>query len=324
MKSMFARVGLMLAMLAAPLTAWGQKDKWSGFEDAQVVVALNVEQFRATELGKHLMEVAKQQAKEALAEMGDDDKAPTMEEVKEFLGFDPFEEIRGAVIAIDDVEEPEENLVAMIQLGETTGNIEGLLLGLPGYESEKEDGVTIHSADFEGQKIFGVIRKVGDNKVLVIAPEKTKMLQISEQAGDIGQLIGRTSASKSPFVRILINELPEELMEDGPQAAIVKLVKSVQVTVGESGDDLTISLELTVNDSEQAEQLRQMANGLKAMIGFAMSQEEKDEEMEKIAELAKGIETSVEGNQFNASISLPVDVVMEFMNEELGRYIKDN
>ncbi len=318
MKSMFAIAGLALALLVTPLMVWGQEEKWSGFDDAQVVVAVNMEQFRSTELGKQLMDVAKKQAREALAEMGDGDKTPSLDEIKEFLGFDPFEEIRGAVIAIDDLEQPEENMVAIIQLGETSGNIEGLLLGLPEYESEKKNGMTIHSAEYEGKTIYGVIRQVGDNKVLVIAPDKEKVLQISEQAGDVRQLIGQTSASKSPFVRILVNELPAELMEDGPQANIIKFLESIELTIAENGDELAITLTLTVDDSEHAEQLRQMANGFKAMIGFAMSQEEEqDEELQKIAELAKGIKVSAEGNQINAAVSIPVDMVLKFLREEI-------
>jgi hypothetical protein len=324
MKSISVYVGLALAWLLLPVTVGGQQEKWSAFGDAQVVVAVDVEQFRATELGRQLMKVAQKQAQEALGEMGDGDKAPTMDEVKEFLGFDPFEEIRGAVIAIDDIEEPEQNMVAIIQMGETTGNIEGLLLGLPGYQSEKKNGMTIHSADYEGQEIYGVIRKVGDNKVLVIAPDKDKLLQVAEQASDIRQLIGQSSAAKSTFIRILVNELPEELMEDGPQAAVVKFLESIQVTVGQASDNLVFALELTVDNEEHAEQLRQMANGLKAMIGFAMTQEEMDEEMKKAAELAQGMEVSVEGTQLNLSISLPVDVVMDFLQDEMGRYFKDN
>ena len=220
------------------------------------------------------------------------------------------------MIAIDNLEDPEANLAAIIQLGETTGNIEGLLLGLPGYESAKEHGVTIHSADFDGQKVYAAIHSKGKNKAVVIAPDKDRLISAMEHVADIREMVGSTSTSKSPFIRVSVNELPAEMIGDGPQATIAKLVKTIELTVAENGDQLAANLALTTDSSEHAEQIRQMADGLKAMLGLAMSADE-DEDLKQVAELAKGLKVSSNDNQFDASISVPVDMILKFLKEQV-------
>ena len=70
----------------------------------------------------------------------------TSEKIKEVLGMDPFEEIQGVVICASEYENPEKSLLGMIRLKKTTGNIEELPLGIPGYEKSQYRKYAIHSA----------------------------------------------------------------------------------------------------------------------------------------------------------------------------------
>jgi hypothetical protein len=313
MKSFLLFACMAWSLLPMPASVTAQTGRTSAFDDAQVVVEFNLEQFRSTELGGKIMAFAKDQAIRAIEEQGAGE-APSLEDVNNFLGFNPFEEIRGAVIAIDDMENPEENLVAIVQLGETTGNIEGLVLGLPGYESTKEGGITVHSADVDGQKIFGAINALGKNKAIVVAPSKDRLKSAMGQVGDVRKLAG--TSSQAPFVRVTVNKLPADLIGDGPQSNVAKLLKSIELTVAENGDELAAILSIGTDNTEQAEQIRQMADGLKAMLGFAMSQAEEDEDLKRVIELAKGLKVSSDENRVNASLSIPVELVLEFLRKE--------
>ncbi len=316
MKSFFVFASMALALVLSPLTSEAQTRETSAFGDAQAVVKINLTQFRSTAFGKKVMSYAKEQAVKVIEE-NHNGVAPNVDDLNELLGFNPFEEIRGAVIAINDLENPEKNLIAIIQLGKTTGNFEGLLLGLPGYASEKAKGVTIHSADFDGRRMYAAIHTKGKNKAIAIAPDKDLLFSAMVQVGEIRQMVG-ASSSEEPFISVSVNELPAEMIGDGPQANVAKLIESIELTVAENDDQLTTELAMTTDNSEHAEQIRQMAVGLRAMLGFAISQNEDDEDLKRVVELAKGLEVSSEGNQFNASISIPVKLALDFLREEAG------
>lgn len=316
MKSFFVFASMTLALVLSPMTSEAQTTEASAFGDSQAVVEIDLTQFRSTALGKKVMSYAQEQAVKAIEETHNGE-SPKVDDLIELLGFNPFEEIRGAVIAINDFENPEKNLVAIIQLGRTTGNIEGLLLGLPGYESEKAKGVTIHSAEFEGRRMYAAIHTKGKNKAIAIAPDKSRLLSALGQVNGSLKMVG-ASSSKKPFVSVSINKLPAEMIGDGPQANVAKLIESIELTVAEDGDQLAAELAMTTDDSEHAEQIRQMAVGLRAMLGFAISQNEDDEDLKRVVELAKGLEVTAEGKQFNAAISIPVELALDFLRDEAG------
>ncbi len=99
-------------------------------KETKFVIHLDIDAFRNTELGGMLFKMAREKAKEAIAENGGEE-APDLEKIEEMLGFDPFEELRGITIASSDYENPEKSMMAVVELGKNSGNIEGLVLGLP-------------------------------------------------------------------------------------------------------------------------------------------------------------------------------------------------
>ena len=113
--------------------------------DSKFVLQVDLQALKSSKIGSSLFEMAK---KAAMDEVGKkiDSKDVSIEKIKEVLGMDPFEEIQGIVICASDFEKPEKSLLGMVRLKKTTGNIEGLLLALPGYAKSEHRNYEIHAA----------------------------------------------------------------------------------------------------------------------------------------------------------------------------------
>jgi hypothetical protein len=111
--------------------------------DAKFVVRLDVAAIRQSEVGGPLFERVKG---DVLGKMAKDNGGPSAGEIEQVLGFDPFEEVQAIVVAASEYDSPEKSLVACIQLGQTTGNLEGLMLALPHYQVDSYGDHQIHSA----------------------------------------------------------------------------------------------------------------------------------------------------------------------------------
>jgi hypothetical protein len=121
----------------------------------------------------------------------------SFEKIKEMLGFDPFQEIHGITISASDYEHPERSLVACVQLQKTIGNLEGLLLGLPGYEAKEYGKHQLYSVAPERDlRVFGAVHTGAQG-------DKTIVLSVKHEAVTnlLDQLDGKP-ASGSAFKKI--------------------------------------------------------------------------------------------------------------------------
>ncbi len=270
-----------------------------------------------------LFKMVREKAKEAIAENGGEE-APDLEKIEEMLGFDPFEELRGITIASSDYENPEKSMMAVVELGKNSGNIEGLVLGLPGYESEEYRKHQIHSASPEdGKKIYGAIHG-GDssNKSIVLSTSKSSVTELLDHMDGKG---GKNdsyreitlSGEGKTLLSLEILELPKEVGE-GPQANIAKIVDGLSLQVSENDGDFGIGMLLTTSTEKQAEQLRQMAQGLIAMVDFAQSMDPEDDDLKKFQELAHDLKATREGTSVKVGLNLAAEKVKSAIEEALN------
>jgi hypothetical protein len=110
-------------------------------------------------------------------------------------------------------------------------------------------------------------------------------------------------------------KLPVEEMGDGPHVNVAKRVKSLSLAVQEEDDDVDLRLSLETDTEKQAEQIRQMVQGLVAMVEFAKSMEETDEELQRVAEFMKDAKATVEGSTVRLRLRLPADVIDQVLRE---------
>jgi hypothetical protein len=199
------------------------------------------------------------------------------------------------------------------------------LLGLPGYEVEEVDGVSIHSArPDEDLAVYGAFHESDDgNHTVVVAANREAVLAVLRGIGDDGS--GDDSAKSvtvgadgAPLVAVDLFELPAELTEmEGPQANVAKIIRSASVRITEEGDALSVALSVVASADKQAEQLEQAARGLGAMIGLAAANDPDDEDLQMIKKLLADLKVERDGATVTSTVSMPNEQVMSLLEENV-------
>jgi hypothetical protein len=293
--------------------------------DTKFVLQLDLQAFRATALGGKLVDIARDKAKQELSAGGAQGKDAGLDKIHEILGFDPFKEIQAILVSGSNYERPEQSVVISIRFGKSTGNLEGLLLGVPGYAAEAFGKYTIHSAAPEKDvRVFGAIHtdSKGDKTVL-LASQRESVTRLLDQmdgkrAGDDSFKTIRLTSDGKPILALEVLEIPTELVGDGPQSGVVKVLRTVSLRVSESKGDLSIGLSLAAGTEQQAEQLRQMAQGLIAMLDFAQSANPDDKDLKKAQRLVHDIKVVRDGSSLKMSLAVPADELKKLIDDQLG------
>ncbi len=321
------RISLLAAMLVVlgGLPCWSRADEVRiGLpDDVKFVVSVDLAAIQNSAVGGRLLTAVKDEALGKLEEKGEG-KGLSLDKIVEILGFDPFEEIQSVVVAAADYDSPEESLVGCIQMRKTTGNLEGLLLTLPGYSAEDVDGRQIHSAAPDDDvHVYGAIHADADEgRTVVLAAQREAVVQLLDSLAGKGASEGAKTVTLSgeggPLVLLEVFELPSELMEEeGPPANVAKIVRSISVRISESEGKVVVSTSVATNDAKQAEQLEQMVKGLRAMVDLAASGEEKDEDLEKIQQLLTELDVARSDSTLDLSLSVPADEALKLIEDNL-------
>ena len=174
--SLWLAVSTLLA--CTPLTSATHAQGMS--DDTKFALQIDLSQFRETTIGSKLVDYTHRLASEQI----DEEEGELMAKLEESLGFNPFDEVRTLTILGNSYESPDENpenLRAIVRLGKTTGNLEGLMLAVPGYDSEEVDGVEIHSINMDDVSLFVAIHEDRrDNKTLVACTSQAQVLHVLE------------------------------------------------------------------------------------------------------------------------------------------------
>jgi hypothetical protein len=292
--------------------------------DAKFVVQFDIQACRGTSLGAKLIEFAKKQAEKGLADDGLKGKDAGLEKLHEVIGFDPLQEIKAVLISGSDFEHPEKSVVMSVKMGKTTGNLEGLLLGLPGYAAQEHSKYTIHSvAPDDNLHVYGAIHTdgKGDKTILFATQRETVCQRLDTLDGkastgsELKNLILPTEGT--PFLTVDVLEIPAELIGKGPQSGVAKIVQSLGVRLSEAQENLNIAIWLNAGTEQQSEQLRQMAQGLIALLSFAQSMDPDDEDLQKFQKMAKDIQVARDGLTVKITLNVPSEQLNELINEHL-------
>lgn len=286
-------------------------------EDAKFVVQVDVGQFRDTRLGSKLLKLTQKMAQE---EIGSDDDV--MQQIEEALGFNPLEEIQTLTIIGTSFEDPEETLHVLLQMGKTTGNLEGMMLTLPNYSSDEQGGHTIHSAGDGDVRAFATIHQARDgNHVILASSNRSDLMDLldSVKSGERSSGRGRKIRNAIPdgiFAQVQILEFPEEVLEHDPPGNIARMVKDVSVTLGEEGEDYAAHVVLTTDTEKRADQILQLAQGLKALVGLFEEEIGDDEEARMALSLLEKVSVERDGTTVTLRAAVPEALIIEFLQEE--------
>jgi|GEM_PF-3525378 len=291
-------------------------------KEAIFEVRLNVAAVQDTKVGSKLIRAVKRLAAE---EIGDDlDPEKAFESFEEALGFDPMEEVRSIRLFGNSFEDPEKGIQAVIEMKNTTGNVEGLLLALPGYDSSEHGKHAIHSvAPDDKHRAFGAIHETSP-KHIVIATNKDRVEDMLDSLDDRRssspsdrERDRKSSRDGASLVAVRLLQLPKQLEDmDGPPKTILKMVKQASLHIREYGEDLEVEVNVEADTEKHAEQIHQLAKGAAAMVSLASETEEDEEELQMVARVLETLETEHDGNSVNMSVKLPQELVLEFLREE--------
>ena len=287
---------------------------------AKFEIRLDVAAIHDTEIGQKLIRAVQLMAAEEIGDEQDADKA--FAAIEQALGFDPVEEIRSVTLYGTSFEDPEEGLQAVIEMKSTTGNIEGLLLALPGYDSSEHDDQVIHSvAPEEDLRIFGAIHDGRRSKHIVVATSKDEVESMLDSLdddrpsspSDVGR--GR-DRNGSPLIAVRLLELPKLDDLEGPPEALLKMVKAGSIDIRGYGEDLEIEINVESDTEKHAEQLFQLAQGAAAMVSLASDSEEDDEELKMVARVLETLDAEHDKTSVHLRVKLSQALVIEFLREE--------
>ena len=323
LRTTLAAALLLLGGLVS-LTAQAAETAYRLPSDTAFILNLDLQAVRNSEVGGRLLGVVVDKAIEKIAEKGNTDREAALKQVEDIVGFNPLEEVKSITVSAADYEEPENSLIAVIRLGKTTGNLEGLLLGLPQYAVEDYVGQQIHSAaPEEGQTLYVafVTDESGDRRILFSSQRDAVTNLLDQAAGKSvsGEGVSDFTVEQSEdrLISLKVNKLPEDAVEEGPPANIAKILKDASLGIDEADGRIGLNVSLAAATEEQAEQLRQMAQGSIAMIQFAQTADPEDQDLKKIAGMVKDAVASRDGTNVKVSVQLPAADVAAMIDEKL-------
>jgi hypothetical protein len=283
--------------------------------NSKFCIQIDLSAIKQTKLGAMLFSLAKKKAIEELGKEGGEEAG--LAKIKEMLGMDPFEEIETITLSSADFEDPEKSMLALVQLKKTSGNLEGLALGLPEYESSEYKKYQIHSAaPDKNMRVYGAIHgKEDQGRTIILAPNKGSIESVLDALDS--KASGSANEGSSPLVRLQLFEMPMDKIGEGPQANIAKIVKTVLLEIEDADEDIAFTAKMTTDTEKQAEQVRQMAQGVIAMIDFAQSMDSDDEDLKKIREMLVGLKATREGSDVNVGLTLNAAKIASALAEEL-------
>ena len=288
-------------------------------KEAVFEVRLNVAAVQDTEIGSRLIRAVKQMAAEEIGDDRDSEKA--FESFEEALGFDPVEEVRSIRLFGSSFENPEQGIQAVIEMKNTTGNLEGLMLALPGYDSSDYGKHVIHSvAPDDDFRAFGAIHGTRE-KQIVIATSKDRVEEMLDSLDDVRSSSpsdrdrdGDRDGASLVAVRLL--QFPKLDDLEGPPEAILKMVRAASLQIREYGEDLEVEVAVEADTEKHAEQMHQLAKGAAAMVALASESEEDEEELQMVARVLETLDAEHDGESVNIRVKLPQELVLEFLREE--------
>ncbi len=215
----------------------------------------------------------------------------------EVLGFDPRTEVRQ--IELSGNRPDPADAVAIVTLESTTGNLEGLALAMPGYESTEQDGWTIHSGLAEdGRRVYAAVRQKdgAPHPVVVLATDR----------GRLGEALaaGPETSEQEPDAFALLRvrqSMLSRLAELDRHANVVSMVRDAALRISETAGVLRAALDIEVINEDRAEQVRQLIQGVLAATQLPIE----DAEFQRMSALTRGVTISREGSRVTCVLERP-------------------
>ena len=298
--TLFTLLGLALVLTAGQAA---KVDKINISNDAKFVAHLDLDAFRASEIGTTLLERVRQE------DIGES----FLKALVEIIGFDPLTAVQSATLSGIATEEDNDGILVVRHKADSTKLLAFMKLD-EHYRKTEHGKHEIHGAGDRGDDERGYVSFVSDTTA-VLAPSR-------EQAAKAIDLVnGKGAAKKLPPSlasigkdtknAFLVAYADVSAISNIDDENIKQMAKEASLVLGESDGKLILSLAVDAYDADTAEQMEAMVNGL---IGFArLSQEENPE----IKGILKGLKVTRKEVTLSIHFAIGVDKFFELIDPAL-------
>lgn len=272
-------------------------------DEIKYTVNFDLQRFRETHLGQQILDMARKEMANAV-------EGGSEETIAEALGFDPLLETQRIIVMGSTFDDPVEDLCIVMVLGNTAGNVEGLVLAAPGYQSSEHGDYVIHEVHEDEMEAFAAVHS-GRSKSIVAAGKRERLIEVLDWMDNGGRLAEKRPENGA-FIQVSVNELPMSEFPDGPPANIAKMIRSIDLMLIPKNEDFQVKLRAESKDEQTAKQLQQLVQGAVALVGLA-KEEIGEQEGEMLVRVAESLDASSEGSTIEVNLTISQEVVTELL-----------
>ena len=299
MKTLLSIVALAMSVAAGQAA---KIDKANISNDAKFVVHLDLDAFRASKIGTAILEKIRM-----------DEGREKLDALVEIMGFDPLSAFHGATMFGNG--EEDNGILVLKHKADITKLL--AFMKLDEYYRKTEHGKhEIHGAGDRGDSKRGYVSFVNATTAVLAASRELAAEGIDLVNGK-GAAVKQIPTSflsagkKAKYAFLVAYANVEDLKEHIDNESVNQMAKQVAFVMGESDEKFILSISVDALDTDAAENMESMVNGL---IGFAkLSQDENPE----VKDILKGLK--VTRNEANVSVhfSVGVDKLFELIDPAL-------
>ena len=300
--TLFTLLGLTLVMIAGQAA---KVDKINISKDAKFAAHLDLDAFRASEIGTTMLKKMRQ-------DFSLPEGSEKLDALVEIIGFDPLTAFQSATLSGNG---EEDNGILVVKHKATSTKLLAFMKLDEHYRKTEHGKHEIHGAGDRGDGERGYVSFVSDTTA-VLAPSReqaAKAIDLVNGKGAARQVPPSLDmiSKKAKSVFLMAYADVESLKEHIDDLNVNQMAKQAALVLGESDGKLVLSLAVDAYNADTAEQMEAMVNGL---IGFArLGQEENPE----IKDVLKGLKVTRNEATVSIHFAIGVDKFFELIDPAL-------
>lgn len=300
--TLFTLLGLTLAMIAGQAA---KVDKINISKDAKFAAHLDLDAFRASEIGTTMLKKMRQ-------DFSLPEGSEKLDALVEIIGFDPLTAIQSATLSGNG---EEDNGILVVKHKATSTKLLAFMKLDEHYRKTEHGKHEIHGAGDRGDGERGYVSFVSDTTA-VLAPSReqaAKAIDLVNGKGAARQVPPSLDmiSKKAKSVFLMAYADVESLKEHIDDLNVNQMAKQAALVLGESDGKLVLSLAVDAYNADTAEQMEAMVNGL---IGFARLGQEENPEIKGIL---KGLKVTRNEATVSIHFAIGVDKFFELIDPAL-------
>jgi hypothetical protein len=296
---------------APPLTTPDELKRERVPADVDLVVHLDLEGFKQTQVWKHVLATLE---REELEEGLED-----LQELKSRFGIDPLTDVRA--VTLFKIEAEEEPTVVLFSTSTAVDEALKRFQKEGDYERVTASGVELHTwgaLDSAGERVFAYLHTgAGAERVVVLSGNQDSAVHAARvlRGEDPSHARAGTALKLAPapgsFLYVATNTIPH--IEDTPASQVFGLAQGIQLDLGEAGGLLRAHMGITTASPKDATDISNVMNGLISLARLAGA------ELGEALEILTGIRLNTRGSEVLFDFEFEVERLLEIFQslEEL-------